>query len=245
MRRRGHVRPAGARDIGRRFGYNLTLMSSEHLLLAAMAPIAYLLGSVPFGLLVGLSRGVDVRKGGSGNIGATNVGRLLGGRFFALVFTLDLLKGLLPMLTAGLVVYGGSSATYDAATFALWLGVGLGAILGHMFSVFLKFQGGKGVATSAGVILGLYPFFTLPAVVTAIVWLIAFAIWRYVSVASLMAAVAFPIAYAALGHAMGWPITGAQLPLLLFACLVSALVVVRHRNNIARLRKGTEHGFGR
>src|SRR6188768_478174 len=111
---------------------------------ALLVPAAYLLGSVPFGLIVGKTRGVDPRKAGSGNIGATNVGRLLGKKFFALVFTLDLLKGLLPMLAAAYVLRG---ETPDRKTYLLWLAVGAVAILGHMFSVFLGFKGGKGVAT--------------------------------------------------------------------------------------------------
>src|SRR5687768_17743372 len=100
---------------------------------AALAPAAYLLGSVPFGLIVGKSKGVDPRKAGSGNIGATNVGRLLGRKYFAIVFTLDLLKGLLPMLAAAYVLRGENP---DRKTYVLWLGVGAAAILGHMFSAF-------------------------------------------------------------------------------------------------------------
>src|SRR3712207_4017573 len=132
-----------------------------------LVPVAYLLGSVPFGLIVGRAKGVDPRTSGSGNIGATNVGRLLGGKFFALVFVLDLLKGLLPMIAAGLVL---GFRAEDRTGYLLWLLVGFAAILGHMFSAFLKFKGGKGVATSAGVMLGLWPYFTLPGLVGAAVW---------------------------------------------------------------------------
>src|SRR3954451_3629313 len=105
---------------------------TDRTLLLALIPIAYLIGSVPFGLVVGLARGVDPRKAGSGNIGATNVGRLLGGRYFALVFTLDLLKGLIPTALAALVLHGASSP----GDFLLWLLVGFAAIAGHMFSLF-------------------------------------------------------------------------------------------------------------
>src|SRR3954470_23178230 len=108
--------------------------------LLILVPTSYVLGSVPFGLLVGLARGVDPRKAGSGNIGATNVGRLLGGKFFAMVFTLDLLKSLIPMLAAGAILRW--TAT-DSQTYLLWLAVGFAAIIGHMFSIFLKFTGGK------------------------------------------------------------------------------------------------------
>ena len=137
---------------------------SPSLQVALLVPVAYLLGSVPFGLIVGKSRGVDPRSSGSGNIGATNVGRLLGRKFFALVFTLDLLKGLLPMLAAAYVL---REVEPDRRTYVLWLLVGVAAIAGHMFSVFLGFKGGKGVATSTGVLLGLWPYYTIPGLIGA------------------------------------------------------------------------------
>src|SRR3954470_19688749 len=104
-------------------------MTTPQKALLALIPVAYLVGSIPFGLIVGLARGVDVRKGGSGNIGATNVGRLLGGKFFALVFVLDVLKGLVPMLGAGLVL---RLRAGDRLGYLLWLLVGFASILGHM-----------------------------------------------------------------------------------------------------------------
>jgi len=204
---------------------------------AVLVPVAYLLGSVPFGLIVGKSKGVDPRKAGSGNIGATNVGRLLGKRFFALVFTLDLLKGLLPMLAAAYVLRGESP---DHKTYLLWLAVGAAAILGHMFSVFLGFKGGKGVATSTGVLLGLWPYYTIPGLVGAAVWIVSFKVWRYVSLSSILGAVAFPVAYVCIGLALRWDVFGSQLPLLVFAVVMAALITYKHRSNIARLRAGTE-----
>ena len=205
-----------------------------------LVPAAYVLGSVPFGLIVGKSKGVDPRTAGSGNIGATNVGRLLGKRFFALVFVLDLLKGLLPMLAAGLVLRG---APQEPKTFGLWLLVGFAAILGHMFSVFLGFKGGKGVATSSGVVLGLFPYFTVPGLVALLIWLVTFKASRYVSLASIVAAVAFPALYVAVGLWRRWPVVGGQWPLLAFATLVAVMITWKHRSNIARLRAGTEHRF--
>src|SRR5438132_10051434 len=106
--------------------------------LAALIVASYFLGSVPFGLIVGLSKGIDPRKAGSGNIGATNLGRLLGPKFFALVFTLDLLKGLLPVLTAGTILHFAPQTPLD---YLLWLLIGAAAIFGHMFSIFLSFAG--------------------------------------------------------------------------------------------------------
>ena len=210
---------------------------------ALLIPLAYLVGSVPFGLIVGKMKGVDPRTAGSGNIGATNVGRLLGKRFFFIVFLLDLLKGLLPMLAAGAVLQAGGRQAHDARTYFLWLLVGFAAIVGHMFSVFLGFKGGKGVATSSGVILGLFPYFTIPGIVGLAVWAVVFGVSRYVSLASILAAVTFPVAYAAIGLARGWPILGEQWPLLAFAVLVAAMIVYKHRSNIARLRAGTESRF--
>jgi acyl phosphate:glycerol-3-phosphate acyltransferase len=211
--------------------------------LLALVPIAYLVGSIPFGLMVGLARGIDVRKAGSGNIGATNVGRLLGGKFFALVFTMDLLKGLLPVLAGAILVR--RAAAPNAAIFAAWLMVALAAILGHMFSLFLKFKGGKGVATSTGVILGVYPYYTIPAVAAIVVFIAIFYATRYVSLGSMIGAAALPIAYVIIGLVVGWPVLGAQLPLLLFAVLIAALIVYKHRANIARLQAGTENRFAK
>jgi glycerol-3-phosphate acyltransferase PlsY len=212
----------------------------------ALMGVAYLCGSVPFGLLVGLSRGIDVRKAGSGNIGATNVGRLLGGKFFALVFLLDLIKGLLPMLAGAWALHHWHTAAAETRTYLMWIGIGAAAILGHMFSIFLGFKGGKGVATSTGVALGLFPYYTLPALAAAFIFIIVILITRYVSVASVLAAIAFPIAYVliALAWRPRWPILDSQLPLLIFAALIAVMIIYKHRANLARLRAGTELRIG-
>ncbi len=131
-------------------------------------------------------------------------------------------------------------------TYLLWLLIGFAAIVGHMFSLFLKFKGGKGVATNAGVILGLFPYYTLPALVAIIVFLIVIKVSRYVSVASMLGSSAFPLAYISMGLLWRppWPIFGQQLPLLLFAVLMAALIVFKHRGNLSRLKKGTEPRVG-
>src|SRR5256885_8207560 len=165
--------------------------------LIGLIPAAYLIGSIPFGLIIGLSRGIDPRKAGSGNIGATNLGRLLGGRFFAIVFTLDFLKGLLPTLAASWVVHRAGGVP-QWPVYLLWLAVGFAAIAGHMFSLFLKFKGGKGVATSTGVMLGVFPDFTLAALAVIAVFGVCFRISRIVSLSSMTAAVALPILYVAI-----------------------------------------------
>jgi glycerol-3-phosphate acyltransferase PlsY len=210
--------------------------------LLALVPIAYLIGSIPFGLMVGKARGIDPRTAGSGNIGATNLGRLLGGKFFALVFTLDLLKGMTPVLAAGAML---RFAPRDWRDYLAWLLVGAAAIVGHMFSVFLGFKGGKGVATSAGVLLGVFPYYTIPGLLAVAVWGILFLVTRYVSVASMLGAVFFPVAYVGVALVRGWPVTQSQWPLLAFAIVIPAMIVYKHRGNIARLRAGTESRFVR
>jgi glycerol-3-phosphate acyltransferase PlsY len=212
--------------------------------LLALVPVAYLIGSVPFGLIVGRMKGVDPRLSGSGNIGATNVARALGGkRWFFLVFFLDLFKSLGPMLVASAIVNRVPREQHDWHVYAMWLLVGFAAVLGHMFSVFLAFKGGKGVATSAGVMLGLWPFFTIPGFVAIGVFIVAFYLTRYISLGSILGAATLPVAYLAIGLARGWPVFGDQLPLLVFAVLMAAMIVWKHRTNIARLRAGTENRF--
>lgn len=209
-------------------------------ILGLLLPAAYVLGSVPFGLVIGWARGIDVRKAGSGNIGATNVGRLLGRPYFWLAFSLDMLKGLAPMLAASWVVHGVPEGQRDSGLYALWMAVGAAAVLGHVFSVFLGFKGGKGVATSAGVMIGLFPYFTVAGLAAMVFFVVLLAGMRYVSVASMGGAVAFPVLYVVIGLGTGWPVFGAQWPLLAFAAALAGLVVLRHRGNIARLRAGTE-----
>ncbi|MGA3068359.1 MAG: glycerol-3-phosphate 1-O-acyltransferase PlsY [Tepidisphaeraceae bacterium] len=205
--------------------------------LLILIPAAYLIGSVPFGLIVGLAKGVDPRKAGSGNIGATNVGRLLGRKFFFIVFTLDLLKGAVPTLAAGAILNFTVDNRFDCL---LWVLVAFGALFGHMASIFLKFKGGKGVATSAGVLLGIFPYFTLPGLVAVAVWGAVFAAMRYISAASIVGAASFPLLYILLGIVRHWPLLDAQLPFLIFSLLVPALIIFKHRANITRLRAGTE-----
>lgn len=214
---------------------------AHELVLVFLLPVAYLVGSIPVGLIVGLANGIDPRKAGSGNIGATNVGRLLGRKFFALVFTLDVLKGALPPLLAGWLI-GFATATTLTAT--LWTLVGLVTVLGNMFSLFLRFKGGKGVATSAGMLLAIFPYFTLPGIGALLVFLICLKIWKYVSLGSMAGAAVFPILYIGIGISQGWDLRHRQLPLLSLAVLIPVLIIIKHRGNIARLRAGTESKVG-
>jgi len=197
----------------------------------ALLPVAaYLYGAVPFGFLAAkLIKGVDIRTTGSGNIGATNAARVLGFRFFPLIFLLDVSKGLLPTLVARAMVAGGA---YDPQP--LVVGTGLAAILGHVFPVYLGFKGGKAVATSTGVFLVLSPWAVLTA---AAVWGVVFGVWRYVSLASVCAAMALPGGVFVL-HAK--PL-GSGAFLTGFALLGAAFVIYLHRSNIRRLLAGAEH----
>lgn len=199
---------------------------------------AYLLGSVPFGLLIAKSQGIDLRKVGSGNIGATNAARFLGKKLGALCFLLDVMKGLVPMLLVPLL--GLAERNAGPLPLALWLLVGCAAVLGHVFPIYLKFKGGKGVATSLGIVLGLWPYYTLCGIAAFGVWLVLVLLWRYVSLASIVAAVAFPVfLIAAILAFNNWELS--QLwPLLVIAVLMSFLVVIRHADNIKRLANGTE-----
>ncbi len=197
----------------------------------------YLLGSVPFGLLIGLSQGKDLRKIGSGNIGATNTGRILGKKWGILCFFLDVLKGLIPMLSVPLL---GLVDDPGPLQLTLWLLVGVAAVLGHVFPVYLKFKGGKGVATSLGIVLGLWPYYTICGMITFIVWIACVFISRYVSVASIIAAVCFPIFLSIAIFAKDTWLFTELWPLVVLASLMALLVIVRHRDNIKRLREGSE-----
>jgi glycerol-3-phosphate acyltransferase PlsY len=184
----------------------------------------YLLGSVPFGLLYGRLAGVDVRKQGSHNIGATNVNRLLGKKLGFLTLVSDLLKGFLPMLIASQFL-----ADQDAA---LWVMLtGLAAFIGHCWPIYLKFSGGKGVATALGIFLYLAPLPTLVAILIfiCVVWLSGF-----VSLGSMSAAISMPL--------IVW-LTDLSNETVAVAGIIALLVVAKHHENISRLLKGEEEGW--
>jgi glycerol-3-phosphate acyltransferase PlsY len=192
-----------------------------------------LLGSCPNGYLVARAHHIDIREHGSGNIGATNVLRVLGKRWGYAVFFLDALKGFLAVRVAFELGRWSGSAQPEI----LGIIAAVACILGHAFPVWLRFRGGKGVATSAGVLLGLMPLAVLSVF---LVWLILFKATRYVSVASMAAAIALP-AFVFLYLRLN-ALTGANL--LPFSILIAAVVVWRHRSNVQRLLRGTEQRFG-
>ena len=189
---------------------------------------SYLAGSIPFGYLIGRWNGKDIRTLGSGNIGATNVTRVIGKGWGRLCFALDFLKGFLPVLTVKLLT--GSTLYAAIAVFC--------TVIGHMLPVWLKFKGGKGVSTAGGAVMALSP---LSVVCAAVVWVVTFLIGRYVSLASILAAVVLPFA------AWGLTYAGFQLslPVLILLIFLAVLTVWRHRSNIQRLLNGTENRFDR
>jgi len=214
---------------------------------AAFVLGAYLCGAIPFGLLIGLVRGVDVRTQGSGNIGATNVGRVLGRPFGLAAFGLDLLKGFGPVWLAGAWLRGSADGgPLEAVDFLVWMAVAAGCILGHVFPVYLGFKGGKGVATSLGVLLGIYPYFTLPGLGAFGLWIVVTGLTRYVSVGSVVAAGSFPLLFAAGAYLSGgrWGAPNQLWPLYAFGVALAVLVIYRHRSNVGRLLAGTESKIG-
>lgn len=204
-------------------------MSESWWSLALAAAASYLLGSFPTGYVYGRLRGKDIRTLGSGNLGATNVLRNFGIAPGIAILLLDAGKGF--------------AAVFFISRLSVWpnadwarVGCGLAAILGHTYTCFLGFRGGKGVATSLGVFLALAPLATLGAL---LVFGAAVALTRFVSVGSLSAAVGLPLLLLATGE------TGTQSAILWLAVLVSLVVIVKHRQNLRRLREGTENRLGR
>lgn len=198
--------------------------------------LSYVSGSIPSAYLAGKSRGIDLRKHGSGNLGATNVFRVLGAKIGALVFVVDMAKGALPVLLLPPLTTRVAGAPALGGNWALTVGIlcGVAAIFGHVRPVFLKFgRGGKGVATAAGVFLALAPIPTLAALAAFVLVLL---VSRYVSLGSLVAATILPLAILLMQGVS---------PLFVVAVLIMLFVFWTHRANIARLRRGEEHRFGR
>jgi acyl phosphate:glycerol-3-phosphate acyltransferase len=193
--------------------------------------ISYLLGSIPSGYLAGKARGIDVRSSGSGNIGATNVFRVLGRKAGAIVLAADALKGfisarLVPLLA--LQIFPSAHATRED----LALAAGAAAIVGHLYTFWLRFKGGKGIATTAGVVLAWVP---LACIITLALWGLVLAISKYVSVASIAAAIVLPFAV--------W-FCGGTLTMTLIIAGVGLLAIYKHKGNIHRLLTGAERRIG-
>jgi glycerol-3-phosphate acyltransferase PlsY len=194
-----------------------------------LVALAYLIGSIPTAYLAGkLTRGIDLREHGSGNLGATNVYRVLGPRIAVLVLIVDAAKGAIPVL-----VFPGLTSSPRPDLWAI--GYAVAAIAGHVRSAFLLWRGGgKGVATAAGAFLSLAP---IPSLVALAIFIVVLLAWGYVSLGSLTAAVALPLVIGLRD--------GLRSPLFMVSALVAAFVFWTHRANIARLRRGEEPRFGK
>lgn len=202
------------------------------------AVVSYFLGSIPSGYLAGKMRGVDIRQAGSGNIGATNVFRILGKKAGTAVLLADALKGWLAVgLVAQFVTLGFAqpNMTSEAAPsrHVLELIAGISAILGHNYTCWLRFKGGKGIATTGGVLIAWLP---VPFLIVLGVWIVVFAISRYVSLASVLTALALPF--------VTWWWSG-RTSMIVVTFLLSAMAIYKHRANITRLMNGTENRFGK
>jgi glycerol-3-phosphate acyltransferase PlsY len=200
-----------------------------------LALSSYLTGSIPFGLMIGRAvKGIDLRKHGSGNIGATNAGRVLGMKWGLICLVLDALKGALPVAFLPSLLLGADHPSLPHQTVL----AGVATIVGHMFPCWLGFRGGKGVATSLGVVTMLSPWGMLTAAVT---FFGSFAVWRIVSLSSILAAVAFG------GHELmtlqPTPFSNETWSRGLFAVMVPLLIVIQHRSNLHRLLRGEEPRF--
>lgn len=206
------------------------------LLILLCCGIGYLFGSFPAGYFAGRIAGVDVRKEGSGNIGATNVLRVLGKRWGYAVFFIDAFKGFAAVRLAFFLV----KLWPEAKPYAEYIAIltAIMCVMGHNFPIWLRFKGGKGVATSAGATFGLIPL-ALPVVF--LVWVIVFYSTRYVSLASVIAAVSLPVVVALLAH---WNFVDTYA-FIYFSILIALLVIWRHRSNFSRLLNGTEQRFSR
>ncbi|HTM19050.1 MAG TPA: glycerol-3-phosphate 1-O-acyltransferase PlsY [Kofleriaceae bacterium] len=196
---------------------------NQALVLAGVAAAAYLLGSIPTGLLLARRRGVDIREQGSGNIGATNVARTLGRKLGAVVLVLDAAKGALATLAAA-ALHHHHGVTAWAITAA-----GVAAVAGHCFPIWLRLRGGKGVATALGVMLVAAPLATGAAV---LIFLALYATFRVVSIGSMAACAAMPL--------LAW-LLGRPAPVIAAAGAIAAMVLVRHQGNLRRLLAGREN----
>ena len=200
-----------------------------------IALLSYLMGSVPAGYIAGRVAGIDIRSVGSGNVGATNVLRTLGKPYGYAVFLFDFCKGVGAVWISILIINAAHPGNQESELVGIMAGVL--CVLGHTYPVWLGFKGGKGVATSAGVLFGLMP---AAALTVLAVWFITFQATKYVSVASIVAAVALPVTAAVMVH-----FEKAGRPLVYFSACLAVVIIWRHRSNVSRLMKGTEPSFRR
>lgn len=214
-------------------GTNSAILNLMNTFLASVL-LGYLSGSIPVAVWVGkIVGGIDIRRQGSGNAGATNVARVLGVRWGVLVGLIDILKGFIPVFLLGPLAGRG----FGISTPNAGLVIGIAAILGHVFPLFAGFKGGKGVLTALGVFAALLP---LEAACAAAIWVLVFAAWRIVSLGSIIAVTSFAIIVALRRYVFG---ADHPLSLVIASLLIAALVLITHRENIARLIRGEEKRF--
>ena len=256
-------------------------MTGAEITVFILFPVAgYFLGAVPFAWVIGKAHGVDIRTTGSKNIGATNLGRTLGPKYFWQAFCLDALKGFLPVLAVSLMathfrainhelflkqIDPGNVSAYARLQFYLtpfdsrslprnlpsWapLITAAACFLGHVFPVYLKFKGGKGVATSFGVVLGFWPLYTIAGLIGGLFFVFMLMVYRYISLASMTASLVF-VGFVALLASKSPPFVDTyvpvadRIPLIGVAGFFSLVIIFRHRANIGRLLKGTESKIG-
>ena len=221
-------------------------MTHPLLLFGAFPLGAYLIASTPFGPMVGALHGVDLRKHGSGNVGATNVSRLFGKRWGYVCFALDVAKGFVPVFIAGRLMCIGGDDVPTPGVQAAWLLTAAAAICGHVLSFWLGFRGGKGVATGLGAVCGVWPFLGQVGLAALAVWIMVRLLSRYVSLGSVVAAGAvFPLFVGLNRLYLGeWGLVRQLWPMGIFALAMPAMIIVRHRGNISRLLAGTENRIG-
>ena len=205
--------------------------------------LAYLSGSVPYGFLIGKAHGVDLRKVGSGNIGATNCGRTVGSVWGKVCFVFDFLKGFVPVFVSGVWagLLGLSSISAESAGW--WVATAAAAVIGHVFPVWLKFRGGKGVATAFGALMGVWPVLTVTAVAGIVTWLVITATVRFVSLGSIGATCAMTWYAAVIAVCFGIDLERGW-PMVAVVGALAVLVLWRHVGNVRRVLSGTESRVG-
>lgn len=206
---------------------------SLYIYYAAFSLGAYLIGSLPFGFIIGKFKGIDIRQHGSGNIGATNVRRTLGKKYGILCFALDFLKGFIPVFLVNILIRRQIISLTDLVIVL----VAFASVVGHMWPVYLKFKGGKGVSTIAGILLAIAP---LSLITAGLCWALVFYSSRYVSLASLTATVILPVSAFFFSK---FDVYSLSLPLQIMLMALSVLVILKHISNIKRLINGTENRF--
>jgi glycerol-3-phosphate acyltransferase PlsY len=213
-----------------------------------MIPAAFLCGSIPTGLLIGRAKGIDIRQHGSKNIGATNVGRVLGRRWFYICLAIDFIKACAPTLLTGYLLHTLGTFDVSLSQASIWLLAMAGAVMGNIFNPWLNFKGGKGVAASIGAMMGVFPALAVPGAMIFLVFITTLAISRFISLSSVLAAVSltpFTLLTFIVVHRLGWIASiEPAWPFVGVTAVISSVVIARHRANLLRIRAGTEPRVG-